>query len=342
MSRRAKVARVEGGRVRVDGAGRGGGGGAVRGGVVAGGRGGVGEIQRARIVAAMVDVVRERGVARVTVAHVVGRSGVSRRTFYELFEDRDECLMAAFDLALARAAGRVLPAYRRGEGWRERLRGGLGGLLEFLDDEPALGALCVVDMLGAGEAGIARRARVVDALVDAVDEGRGEARAGLKPSRLTAEGVVGAVLAVLHARLARGTGESLFGLLGPLMGVIVLPYLGPAVAGREAARRERKPRPVNHVNGDVLKDLDMRLTYRTVRVLLAIAAQPGASNREVADAAGVVDQGQISKLLARLGHLGLIENIGGEPVKGEPNSWRLTSKGCQLERTIRQSTPAPA
>ena len=228
------------------------------------------------------------------------------------------------------------------ESWRERLRGGLGGLLEFLDDEPALGALCVVDMLGAGAAGIARRARVVDALVDVVDEGRGEARAGSKPSRLTAEGVVGAVLAVLHARLARGTGESLLGLLGPLMGVIVLPYLGPAVAGREAARRGRKPRPVSHVSGDVLKDLDMRLTYRTVRVLLAIAAQPGASNREVADAAGVVDQGQISKLLARLGHLGLIENIGGEPAKGEPNSWRLTSKGHQLEQTIRQSAPTPA
>ena len=70
-------------------------------------RGGVADIQRARMVAAMVEVVRERGVARVAVAHVVARSGVSRRTFYELFEDRDECLMAAFELALARAAHRV-------------------------------------------------------------------------------------------------------------------------------------------------------------------------------------------------------------------------------------------
>jgi AcrR family transcriptional regulator/DNA-binding MarR family transcriptional regulator len=307
-----------------------------------GGRGGVGEIQRARIVGAMVDVVRERGVAGVTVAHVVARSGVSRRTFYELFEDREECLMAAFELALARAGERVLAAYALGRGWRERLRGALGALLGFLDDEPALGALCVVDMLGAGGPALARRASVLDALVDAIDEGRGEARVGLKPTRLTAEGVVGAVLSVLHARLVQGAGESLLGLLGPLMGVIVLPYLGPAAAGREAARPGPKRRRASHTHDDVLRDLDMRLTYRTVRVLLAIAAQPGASNREVADAAGIVDQGQISKLLTRLGHLGLIENIGGEPAKGEPNSWRLTSKGRQLEQTIRQSTPTPA
>jgi AcrR family transcriptional regulator/DNA-binding MarR family transcriptional regulator len=281
-------------------------------------------------------------VTRVTVAHVVARSGVSRRTFYELFEDREECLMAAFDLALGRAAARVLPAYGAAQGWRERVRAGLGALLGFLDDEPDLGGLCVVDMLGAGGQALERRTRVVRALIDAVDEGRGVARAGLTPTRLTAEGVVGAVLAVLHARLvAGGRQRRLRGLLGPLMGVVVLPYLGQGVAAREAARPVPRVRRVEPVPGDVLRDLDMRLTYRTVRVLGAIASRPGASNREVADAAGVTDQGQISKLLARLGHLGLIENAGGAtPAKGEPNAWQLTPKGHELQRTIGQNAPA--
>ena len=85
----------------------------------------------------------------------------------------------------------------------------------------------------------------------------------------------------------------------------------------------------------------MRLTYRTVRVLVAIAQRPGANNRQVADASGVSDQGQISKLLARLEHLGLIENVGAGPARGEPNVWRLTPKGEEIEQTIRrQATPA--
>jgi AcrR family transcriptional regulator len=52
------------------------------------GREGVAEIQRQRIVMAMVEVCGERGVGDLTVAHIVARSGVSRRTFYEQFADR--------------------------------------------------------------------------------------------------------------------------------------------------------------------------------------------------------------------------------------------------------------
>jgi chromosome segregation and condensation protein ScpB len=94
------------------------------------------------------------------------------------------------------------------------------------------------------------------------------------------------------------------------------------------------PRVVRRPHADPLRDLDMRLTYRTVRVLVAVAAEPGASNRRIAEAAGVSDQGQISKLLARLQHLGLITNMGEGPAKGEPNSWTLTDTGSQVEQAI--------
>jgi DNA-binding MarR family transcriptional regulator len=75
----------------------------------------------------------------------------------------------------------------------------------------------------------------------------------------------------------------------------------------------------------------MPLTYRTSRVLAAIAAQPDASNREVADAAGISDQGQVSKLLARLENLGLIHNPGEWHV-GRRHKWRLTARGKRVER----------
>jgi DNA-binding MarR family transcriptional regulator len=82
----------------------------------------------------------------------------------------------------------------------------------------------------------------------------------------------------------------------------------------------------------------MRLTYRTIRVLLAIGEQPGASNREIGAAAGIEDQGQISKLLARLARLGLIDNAGLGHHTGSPNEWALTQKGRHLQNTIHKQT----
>jgi DNA-binding MarR family transcriptional regulator len=87
---------------------------------------------------------------------------------------------------------------------------------------------------------------------------------------------------------------------------------------------------------DPLRDVPMRLTYRTARVLEALAGMPGASNRMVADGAGIYDQGQVSKLLARLERLGLIENTSGNDHKptGEPNAWRLTPRGRQIGHAL--------
>jgi DNA-binding MarR family transcriptional regulator len=82
----------------------------------------------------------------------------------------------------------------------------------------------------------------------------------------------------------------------------------------------------------------MRLTYRTVRVLMAVAANPGSSNRAVADGAGIKDQGQISKLLARLQGLGLIENTGVGSARGGPNVWRLTEKGREVHGAVTEKS----
>ncbi|HEY7829106.1 MAG TPA: TetR family transcriptional regulator [Solirubrobacteraceae bacterium] len=299
------------------------------------GREKVSEIQRARILGAMTEVAAERGAANVTVAHVVARSGVSRRTFYELFEDREACFLAAFDDAGARIAAQVVRAYEGERRWRDRIRAALAELLDFLDEEPEAGRLCIVESLAAGPRALERRARVVEVIKQALDEGHGEAKGSREPPPLTAEGVIGAVSSVLHARLTATAQGSFAELLGPLVGMIVLPYEGAAAAAREIDR-PRAPRPKRPPSQgrDPLRELDMRLTYRTVRVLLAVAQSPGASNRALADAADVSDQGQISKLLSRLKALGLIENVGRGPVKGEPNAWRLTSKGQQVGEAI--------
>jgi AcrR family transcriptional regulator len=294
----------------------------------------VAEIQRGRMLSAMVDLTRERGAERVTVAHVVAKAGVSRRTFYELFDDREACLLAALDDALARIEGAVLPAYRGAQGWSERIGAGLVAMLELFDREPAIAALCVVDSLAAGTEALERRAHVVDALVGVVDRGRREAEAPRGLSRVTAEGVVGAVLGVLYTRLREPSPKPLLPLRGQLMSMIVLPYLGTKAAAAELARRTPRVRRQAQSHEDPLRRLGIRLTYRTMRVLSAVAERPGLNNRQVAREAGVADQGQMSKLLARLESLGLIVNAGESQIRGEPNVWRLTPLGRDLEQAI--------
>ena len=78
----------------------------------------------------------------------------------------------------------------------------------------------------------------------------------------------------------------------------------------------------------------MRATYRTTRVLETIADRPRSNNREIADAAGLRDEGQTSKLLSRLERRGLIENVGLGAAYGEPNEWLLTGAGGRVLNAV--------
>jgi AcrR family transcriptional regulator len=297
----------------------------------------VSEIQRARLLGAVAQVWAEQGgAANVTVTHIVERAGVSRRTFYDLFEDREACFLAGVKDGLARIAARVVPAYEQRGKWRVRIRAALVELLSFFEDDPLTGRLAIVETLGAGAAMQERRGAVLASVIAVVEEGGRESGAGSEPSRLVAEATVGGVLSVLHDRLLAGSSGPYLELLNPLMGMIVLPYLGAAAARRELSRPV--PRIERHVveNGaaNPLKDLDMRLTYRTARVLLAIGATPGASNRAIGVEAGANDQGQISKLLARLEKLGLVTNSGLGRSSGAPNAWTLTDQGYAVRAML--------
>jgi hypothetical protein len=113
-----------------------------------------------------------------------------------------------------------------------------------------------------------QRAQVLDRLASVVDEGRGASRSVTEPPPLTAEGVVGGALAVVYARLLRADRRPLVDLLNPLMGMIVLPYLGTAAALR-GSPRTRGARAVARGKGEIVRDplegMNIRLTYRTVR-----------------------------------------------------------------------------
>jgi AcrR family transcriptional regulator len=299
----------------------------------------VSAVQRARMFRSAAKVVSNHGYGQMTIARVTSDAGVSRRTFYDAFEDREDCFLAIFNQTLERVTDLASAAYVTEREWRARIRAALLAILRFLDDEPELAALLVVGALQAGPRVLKRRTEILKRLAVVLRE---TAASGRAVPALTAEGVVGALFSVIHTRLVDHGNEPLVGLLNPLMGVVVLAFEGQAAAQRELAvpppGDARSPQSVSEVSADAFGRLPMRVTYRTLMVLSVIGGSPRASNREVGSLAGVQDQGQISRLLARLEGLGLIENVGGGQSSGEPNAWQLTSQGRELHLHTREQS----
>lgn len=309
----------------------------------------VSRLHRSRLLAGAVAVADELGYAQTTVSRIAQRAGVSRGTFYALFADRDECLAAVWaDLRealaedLARLEAQSLP-------WRERMRAGLAAILGLLDREPALARVCIVECARGGPVLIEARERAVAQLAHALDAGRLDPDCELQPSEATAEILVHAVHGIVHSRLASASAP-LADLFGELMGLVVLPYLGPAAAGEES--RRPAPAPLPEPPGEArqrrqplgsapLSVPKIRLTYRTTRVLECIGENPGATNVAVARAAGITDQGQISKLLARLEQHGLLRNTGEVEQKWAVNTWSLTPRGEALIQGVRRHRSLP-
>ncbi|HTC73774.1 MAG TPA: TetR/AcrR family transcriptional regulator [Solirubrobacteraceae bacterium] len=298
--------------------------------------GSIAELQRSRLVKAAVAVASEHGYEGMSATAVIARAGVSRKTFYELFASREDCFLAVIEESLAEMAAVARPAYEQESSWSVRLRAALLALLEFLEGERDMGALALAYLVGYGPRSSELRARALGFLQRVVAEGNSQAKAGHESSPLTAELVVGGVLAAVHTRL-QSSPQRLRRLVNSLMWMIVLPYLGPAAARRQLTRTtpKRAATPATPAS-DPLRGLEMRLTYRTGRALAAVAEEPGRSNVEIAARVEVTDQGQISKLLARLARLGLIENTGAGQAKGTANAWHLTPKGSEVESAIRR------
>jgi AcrR family transcriptional regulator len=293
----------------------------------------VSEIYYSRVLAATGEVVAELGWAHTTVAQIVARAKVSRKTFYTAFRDREDCLLAVFEEAVSTAGLRATQAYEAESSWAEAVRAALARVLEFMDEEPELARICLVETLAAGERVLARRAQLLEQLAGAVDRGR--LLSPGDPPPLSAEVTVGGALTVLHTRILCGGRPQMSPLLGPLTAVIVQPYLGRGAANRQLSRPApaRQPARRRPASKDPLEGLDLRGTPRRAKVLSAILRYPGASNHEVGERSGTPDAGQVSKLLRRLAELELIENDGAG--NGAVNAWRLTARGTRVERALR-------
>jgi AcrR family transcriptional regulator len=294
---------------------------------------------------------------------VATRAGVSEDVFHEAFSTVEDCYRAAFDEGLRLLSQTVAEATARHQAWLERVRSGLVALLGFFDDEAPWARLLVLETPMSAATTfecITGLHNLLEHLLQRSDEGTDclpTGRAGVSPmlmETLTGELVVGGVLSVIRASMLEQDGGKLVELAPSLMAFIVTPYLGRAVAQAElegktsdrglptttepeltranAKSELTRAKAVTRAN-----ELPVRATHRTSIVLQAIARAPYSNNREIAQAAGLADEGQTSKLLARLGRKGVIENVGVGPARGEPNAWLLTAEGQRMLELLGKS-----
>lgn len=190
-------------------------------------------VQRERLLAAMIEVVTEVGYNTLTVQNVLTRAGISRPTFYEQFEDKEDCFLAAFDAAAGRMSEHIeATVAEAAPGWRAQLRAGIAGLLRFIDDEPAEARTVIVEARASSPAGLQRRDGLLDRFATCIDT---LVREDLDetPSAIAAAGVVGGIESVLYSRMQKGDTENLDALLPSLMYFAVLAYAGRETAGEE-------------------------------------------------------------------------------------------------------------
>ncbi len=212
----------------------------------------------------------------------------------------------------------------------------LSALLGFFDDEPAWTRFLILQPRVAAGAVTERRQQALRALAHALERAtqneRITSRALVRSPALLAELIVGGVFSVIRAQIVEGGTEPLHELAPALTALIVGPYQSQDEGSDLRQTGSDRDRRDTH-----FERLPVRTTYRTTRVLSAIGASPMLSNREIADAAGLSDEGQTSKLLRRLAQRGLVENVGlGQP-HGEANAWLLTAYGERMLDATRRS-----
>jgi AcrR family transcriptional regulator len=163
--------------------------------------------QRERLLDAIANVVAEKGYANTRVADITEYAGVSRKTFYELFTDKEDCFLAAYDAITALLMDRMargLAAVAE-DTWEAKVSALLGEFLRFLAAEPAFARMCIVEVLGSGPAGLARRDAAIEAFFPVVDQiPRSQPGAERWLSATTPVFVTGGILEVVYAAIRRG------------------------------------------------------------------------------------------------------------------------------------------
>lgn len=193
--------------------------------------------QRERLLAAVVRVAAAQGYESTSVADILEEAGVGRESFYELFEDKKDCMLAARDILVDDLAKTIENAYGEPGEWTDRVRNGLAAMLEWLADDPAAARVVVVELAAVGpdsrevfQADFARFTALLDAGLETDEPVPGLPQAtGL---------AVGGALARVYGEVVRDRASELPRMLPELTYEMLVPFVGEDAAKEEQRRAE--------------------------------------------------------------------------------------------------------
>ncbi len=178
--------------------------------------------QRERILAAVARAAAEFGYADMSVEVIIERAGVSRRTFYEHFKNKEDAFIAAYDELVRRQARHVRRAYCTQTTVRERLRAGIAAYMEFMAGEPELARMCIVEVLAAGPRAMARRNDAMRMFAEIIEDNIHELIPGCRLAELAAETIVGGIHEVVFSRILADRIDELPGLVDDLLATFLM------------------------------------------------------------------------------------------------------------------------
>lgn len=189
--------------------------------------------QRDRLISGLIEALYEVGYQKTTVSLIGQRAAVSKSDFYKHFESKDDCFIAAYEVAVGRIRERVVGACAEveGEEWPRRVREGIDALLKLLATEPALASIVLVEGLRAGRGVYDRYQVAVESFVGYLREGA-PSPAGAEVPAATGEAVVGGIAALLGRRVLAGEAEQLDEIFPEVLEFALAAYLGAEEARR--------------------------------------------------------------------------------------------------------------
>jgi AcrR family transcriptional regulator len=193
--------------------------------------------QRERLIAGLATAVAEKGYRAVTITDITKEARVSRRVFYQNFEGKEECFLAAFEVVVGHIRELAMEAVAGFDGWPRRAIAAAQAVLAFFAEEPDLARLCLVESQAAGPVVSARFHETVHEVVPYLEQGRGDRQNERELPPTTEESTIGALVLLTSRKVAAGEAPQLEDLLPDFTEFILSPYLGAEEAARLARPR---------------------------------------------------------------------------------------------------------
>jgi len=189
---------------------------------------------RERLTAGVIAAVAEHGFRDAGVTQIAAFAGVSRRTFYDYFSDKDECYFAAYGPIEESLLQIISEAGEGQRGWTAKVRVRAQSLVDVLAANPNLVRFAILAPPTAGGKVVERQRKFLRRLLDRLTADAPEGRGYVRPGDEELEALAGAMAAVFGTRVADGKASRLPEDVPQLVEMILVPFVGRRRAAAEA------------------------------------------------------------------------------------------------------------